>query len=124
MPNPGHYLPAEVRGKETVTHVRALLPRISPSITTKHKLRLMQYECIRCILKFDLASIYLLYITIRNPKEHAISSGVIRLLMHDKDLMKMFSILGTYLCCPDTNTHCPDTDTCVLTREINLNSCE
>ena len=42
-----------------------------------------------------LASIYLLYIKIRNPKEHAYRR-VLRLLMQDKDLMKMFSILGTY----------------------------
>ena len=43
-----------------------------------------------------VASIYLLYMQIRNSKEHALSSRVLRLLMHDKDFMEMFSILGTY----------------------------
>ena len=41
------------------------------------------------ILSFHLPS---MYIQIRNPNEHALSSGALRILMHDKDLVKMFSI--------------------------------
>ena len=43
-----------------------------------------------------LASIYLLYMKLRNHKKHALSSLVLRLLIYDKDLMKLFTILGTY----------------------------